>query len=168
MLMIKLINILESVILTESILLSKIRTSDGKPVTIEYTLHTLLGQSSNSEFGRLNLDLIMESITNFIDVIYNVSIKTLSDCSGKKCAIIVRDILLEIDYHLWIKKTDNRLILTINTSIHHPKKLFNREKVKVIIINQDDTHNIIEIFNIMKNKIFIIKELYEKQSEIIT
>ena len=158
MYMISLITLVEVLILES--FLGNVETSDGDTIGVEFTKHSLIGHSESTSLGRIGLDTIFDSIKDNIDIIHQIAILIIPNCQDKTCSLIVRDNLYNMDYHLWLRKTNNnKLILTINTSIHHPKKLFNKEKSKIININYDETFNILEIYQIIKNKPHLIKEV---------
>jgi hypothetical protein len=53
--------------------------------------------------------------------------------------------MLGFDYQFWLRRRgENTLVMTINTSIIHPKKLFNKEKHNIIIIEKDGSQRLVE------------------------
>ena len=143
----KLLESLKSLLL-EYKLLSRFTSSTGQIVDIEANLHSEVGQGY-SNIQRVSYDEILESFEDIKEIVVKQSNKIYKTCdrSKKECGIIIRDNLLGFDYHLWIRKTGSeKLILIINTSIRHPKKLFNSNKNNVIVVDELGDHSIIESF----------------------
>jgi hypothetical protein len=144
----KLIETLQSLIL-ENKLVHRFTSQDGQIIDIEANLHSQQGQGTYSNLQRVSSDEILESFEDIKEIVIKQANKISEICNkyNKECGILVRDNLLGFDYHFWIDKSkNNKLILIINTSIRHPKKLFNREKHNVIIIDDDGDYNILESF----------------------
>jgi hypothetical protein len=144
----KLIATLQSLIL-ENKLIDRFTSNNGQIIDIEANLHSQQGQGTYSNLQRVSSDEILDSFNDIREIVVKQAnkISQICDKDNKGCGILVRDNLLGFDYHFWIdKKKSDKLILILNTSIRHPKKLFNREKHNVVIIDDDGDYNILESF----------------------
>lgn len=115
-------------------------------VDILSNLHSKTSQGSQSDFARITEEEIMESFEDIKDIAVNQSNKILNrPCIDKGCGLLVRDYMLGFDYQFWLRtRGENTLVMTVNTSIIHPKKLFNKEKHNIIIIEKDGSQRIVE------------------------
>ena len=116
---------------------------DGQDVDLLYNTHSNLGIIS-STYGRQPIEVVKTSMVDFLDVIVPTSLDVLNKPSkvvGKDHSILVKDYMNGFDYHFWVNKSKNdKLFLTINTSIGHPRFLPNKQNDKTIIItNTGDT-----------------------------
>jgi hypothetical protein len=94
----------------------------------------------NSKFSRVDPDMIDDSINEIQDELIMLSKKIIDNCSGKFCSIVVVDNPNGFDYHVWLAKNNkNNINVIINTSIHHPKHLFNSNKAPMLIVQMDGT-----------------------------
>jgi hypothetical protein len=92
----------------------------------------------DSGFSRVDPDYINDSIREIEPDIVSSAKKIVDDCTGKKCGLIVRDDANGFDYHMWLsKKSGDSIYMIINTSIHHPHKLINKEKTPVLLVNSN-------------------------------
>lgn len=117
-------------------------------IDVEANPHSREGQGGY-HLQRVDYDEILESLQDIEPVIGKQINKILGWCDSydKQCAIIVRDNFLEFDYHMWIDKVrDDKIVLTVNTSIRHPRHLFNPHKNNIIIVDEDGDNTIIESF----------------------
>lgn len=146
----KLLESLKSLLL-EHKLIHRFEYQNGdkfQTIDVEANPHSREGQGGY-HLQRVPYDEILDSLQDIEPIVGKQINKILGWCDSydKECAIIVRDNFLEFDYHMWIDKVrDDKIILTVNTSIRHPRKLFNPHKNNVIIIDEDGDHNIIESF----------------------
>ena len=113
---------------------------DGHNVDILYNDHSNLSVNS-SKYGRQSVEEIKDSMVEILDLIVSNSLDILakpSKVSGKDHSILVRDLMIGMDYHFWVTLSRNgNIVLTINTSIGHPKKLPDNQNDKKIIITKD-------------------------------
>lgn len=90
----------------------------------------------DSTFSRVDPKFIDDSIrtiqSDFIKLVKRVS----ENCvTNENCKIIVIDKINGFDYQCWIvTKKNGNIGVVINTSIHHPKRLFNSDNGPTIII----------------------------------
>ena len=142
----KLISLVKTLILEQLTLVSRFKSPNGQMVDILSNLHSKTSQGSKSELARITEEEIMESFEDIKDIAVNQSNKILNrPCIGKDCGLLVRDYMLGFDYQFWLRRRgENTLVMTVNTSIIHPKKLFNKEKHNIIIIEKDGSHTIVE------------------------
>ena len=119
----KLLNVLKSLIV-ESKLIDKF-TLDGIDLEIRSTMESEM-IAPNSKTGRVNKDEILESMSDIYDVIIEQAMIVTSKEDGNS-ALLISDYWLGFDYQLWVKLNKNKLTLTINTSIRHPKLLSNKK-----------------------------------------
>jgi hypothetical protein len=130
----KLLDVLKSLII-ESKLIDKF-TLDGIDVEIRSTMESEV-IAPNSKTGRVNKDEILESMGDIYDVIIKQAMIVTSKEDGNS-ALLISDYWLGFDYQLWVKFNKNKLTLTINTSIRHPKLLSNKNfNTRRIIITKD-------------------------------
>lgn len=160
----ELISVLKDLIL-EYKLVDRFKDYEGNTVDVEATAHSFISQDSRSVLTRVPTDEVLESMTDIRDILVRQSKKILEKCDryNKECGILVRDNMLKMDYQLWIDETENgKMKLVINTSIRHPRKLFNKEKHNVIVIDEMGSQRIIESFtNIKINNKFIQYYLFD-------
>lgn len=148
----KLITTLKTLLL-EYKLVNRFKSVSGQIVDIESNTHSKIGQGFSSNLQRIGEDEIIESFEDVKEIAVDLSNKILNKCdrSKKECGLLIRDNMLGFDYHFWLRhKGDNKLVMIINTSIRHPKKLFNTEKHNIIVIDKDGGHTILESFNNLK------------------
>lgn len=124
-------------ILIESYLYKKL---EDENIEIRYTEHSKVAQNIKSKYSRVPHSDIYESMHEIMTTIVKVAKDILLN-TPEKNQMIVRDYSMAFDYQLFIEMDDNnKLILTINTSIMHPEKLINNRKLKEIIVDrQGDT-----------------------------
>ena len=142
----KLIDSLKSLILERTFLDSF--TSGDIRVNVFYNEHSKGVQNSDSTLSRAGKEQILKSLLEVKDVVTKISFRILETCEDKGCSFIIRDYADGVDSHFWVKLTNQgRLNLTLNTSIIHPKKLFNAYKVPVIEGDLRGDINILESKN---------------------
>lgn len=89
-----------------------------------------------SKFSRVDPDLIVDSINEFEREIVEASKEIVNIYEKNQSGLVVRDSLNGFDYHMWLKKRGgDSIYMIINTSIHHPEKLVNKEMTPVLTIN---------------------------------
>ena len=156
----ELIKLLKSLILERTFLDSF--TSNNVRVNVFYNEHSKGVDSVVSSLSRVDKEQILKSLLEIKDVITQVSFTILNNCDGKKCSFIIRDDADGVDSHFWVKLSkEGRLNLILNTSINHPKKLFNSYKVPVINVDMSGDITIMESKNtyIVGKKIIKIENL---------
>jgi hypothetical protein len=100
----------------------------------------------NSTFGRVPKEEILESLTDIIELVVTQSLVVLDTCE-KRCGLLVSDFSMGFDYQLWVLLKNDKLELKINTSIKHPKQLFNdKHKTRRVIVTRDGDTVIKESF----------------------
>jgi hypothetical protein len=112
---------------------------DGQQLSIVQTYESLRGSSGSGEFIRVQFDEVMDSMSDIYDILIEQSFIVLETCNNR-CSLLIRDYRLGFDYQLFVNHNsgNNTLKLTINTSIRHPKKLFNKINTREIIITRND------------------------------
>ena len=143
----RLIETLKTLIL-EHKLIKRFMSDSGQMVYVEANPHSREGQGKFN-LQRVDYDEILDSFEDIKDVVVSQANKIIKNCnkSNKECALIVRDNLLGFDYHFWIERADDKkMVLIVNTSIRHPRKLFNPHKSNIIIVDNEGSHTIIESF----------------------
>jgi hypothetical protein len=91
----------------------------------------------NTTFGRVSKEEILESMRDIIEVIVTQGLVVLDTCE-RRCGLLVSDYSMGFDYQLWVTMKTNKLELKINTSIKHPKQLFNDKfKTRRVIVTKD-------------------------------
>jgi hypothetical protein len=156
----ELIKSLKSLIL-ERIFLDSF-TSNNVRVNIFYNEHSRGVGGGVSSLSRVGKEQILKSLLEVKDVIVKVSFRILENCEGKQCSFIIRDEADGVDSHFWVKLTkEGRLNLILNTSINHPRKLYNTTKVPVINVDMIGDITIMESKNtyIVGKKIIKIENL---------
>ena len=146
----KLLSIFKNLI-SESVFVKKFHYG-SQPIEIVKTYESLRSSSNTGEFVRVSPDEILDSMSDIYDVIINQAHDVLISCKNR-CSLLIRDYRfgLNFDYQLFInyKEKDNILKFTINTSIRHPKKLYNNhQKTREILITKNDSIIIREDFNL--------------------
>lgn len=145
----KLVETLKDIIVEQfSTLLKKYISSSGQKVKVVYNKHSQDNQGK-LEFQRIFNDEVVNSLDEIKNVVFNQANKILNRCNPdpkkKECALIVRDNIDGFDYHFWLNRTkNNELVLTLNTSIRHPGKLFNTLKHNVIVVDTSGDTQIVE------------------------
>ena len=145
----KLVETLKYIIVEQfSTLLKKYISSSGQKVKVDYNKHSQDNQGKLG-FQRIFNDEVVNSLDEIKDVVFNQSNKILNRCNPdpkmKECALIIRDNIDNFDYHFWLNRTkNNELVLTLNTSIRHPGKLFNTLKHNMIVVDTSGDTQIIE------------------------
>ena len=145
----KLISTLKTLLL-EYKLVDRFISKNGQIVDIESNIHSKIGQGFSSNLQRIGEDEVMESFEDIKDIVVDLANQILNKCDvfKKECGLLIRDNMLGFDYHFWLRhKRNNKLVLIINTSIRHPKKLFNTEKHNMLVIDKDSSYTILESFN---------------------
>jgi hypothetical protein len=131
----KLLNVL-STLITEGRLLDRF-VINGLVVNITSTHESDVAVMDNSSFGRVPKEEILESLTDIIEVVVTQSLVVLDTCE-RRCGLLVSDFSMGFDYQLWVLLKNNKLELKINTSIKHPKQLFNDKfKTRRVIVTRD-------------------------------
>jgi hypothetical protein len=125
-------------IIVESVPIKNV-TINGQPLSIVQTYESFRAITGSGEFIRVPADEIMDSMSDIYDVLINQSFILFNTCKHK-CALLIRDYRLGFDYQLFTHYNikNNNLKITINTSIRHPKKLFNNVNTREIIITRND------------------------------
>jgi hypothetical protein len=143
----KLLNVLKKLI-TESIFIDEFEIDD-QIIKLFQTYESLRAVSTSNKTGRVSSDEIMDSMSDIYDVIIDQSNIVLKNCV-KNCSLLIRDFRLGFDYQLFIKKdNEDKLKITINTSIRHPLDLRNKKfKTREITITSNENIRIKENFNI--------------------
>jgi hypothetical protein len=136
-------------------------TSDDIRINVFYNEHSQ-SIKTPSNFSRVDKEQILKSLLEIKEIIPKISLRILSNCVKKKCSFIIRDYADGVDSHFWISLTkEGRINLTLNTSINHPKKLFNPFNVPIINVDLNGDTTIIESLNkfIIGKKIISIENL---------
>ncbi len=146
--MIKLLDVLQVLIIEgQQRLLKRFTLDDNRIIDVEYNHHATIGQNNVSNLSRTPFDQILESMDEVLDVIYQQASHILKGCYGKKCSLIIRDNAAGFDCHFWLRQgSEGKIITTINTSIQHPQKLFNKNHSRIIVIDWDGSYDIMESF----------------------
>jgi hypothetical protein len=140
----KLLKLLSSLI-TEGKLLDRL-VINGLVVNITSTHESDVAVMDNSTFGRVPKEEILESLTDIIELVVTQSLVVLDTCE-KRCGLLVSDFSMGFDYQLWVLLKNDKLELKINTSIKHPKQLFNdKHKTRRVIVTRDGDTVIKESF----------------------
>jgi hypothetical protein len=110
---------------------------NGDDILLYKNTHSLTGVNTKSNYARVSIEEIDESIRNveteFIDFIK----ERIMDCDKDNCGINVIDFGGGFDYQCWLdKKSNGNIGVIINTSIYHPKKLYNSDKSPTMVISQ--------------------------------
>jgi hypothetical protein len=137
-------------------------TSNDIRVNVFYNEHSQGIKRGNSNLSRVDKEQILKSLLEVKDVVTKVSLRILDDCVGKKCSFIIRDYADGVDSHFWIRiSKEGRLNIILNTSINHPKNLFNSIKVPVINVDLMGNTSISESENkyIVGKKVITIENL---------
>jgi hypothetical protein len=125
-----------STLITESRLFDRF-VVNGLVVDVTSTRESDVAVMDNTTFGRVSKEEILESMRDIIEVIVTQGLVVLDTCE-KRCALLVNDYSMGFDYQLWVTMKTNNLELKINTSIKHPKELFNNKfKTRRIIVTRD-------------------------------
>jgi hypothetical protein len=115
--------------------LGKINNDYDPKVLLYNNTHSLVGVSSKSSFSRVETERILESLMEYKDEIISFAKKIIKNCENN-CSIVVADYSFGFDYHMWVDVNNaGDIKLTINTSIEHPKKLYNTKNSPTIIID---------------------------------
>ena len=131
----KLLKLLSSLI-TESKLLDRF-VVNGLVTNVTSTYESDVAVMDNTTFGRVPKEEILESMSDIIEVIVTQGLVVLDTCE-KRCGLLVNDYSMGFDYQLWVVMKNGNLELKINTSIKHPKQLFNEKfKTRRIIVTRD-------------------------------
>jgi len=131
----KLLNLLSKLI-TETKLLDRF-VVNGLVINVSSTRESDVAVMDNTTFGRVPKDEILESMSDIIEVIVTQGLIVLDTCN-KRCGLLVSDYSMGFDYQLWVDMKNDNLELKINTSIKHPKQLFNEKfKTRRIIVTRD-------------------------------
>jgi hypothetical protein len=131
----KLLKLLSSLI-TESKLLDRF-VVNGLVTNVTSTYESDVAVMDNTTFGRVPKEEILESMSDIIEVIVTQGLVVLDTCE-KRCGLLVNDYSMGFDYQLWVVMKNGKLELKINTSIKHPKQLFNEKfKTRRIIVTRD-------------------------------
>ena len=148
----KLLQTLRTIIVEDYDYLGTYKSEDGSDVMIVSNQHFRTAQDVKSEFRRAENVEVMDSFEDIKQIAFREANKILDkpcDKKNKKCGLLVRDYMLGLDYQFWLKrkKMTGELVMTLNTSIIHPKKLFNKEKHVMIVIDKYGGYTIVESVN---------------------
>ena len=125
-----------STLITESKLLDRF-VVNGLVVDVTSTRESDVAVMDNTTFGRVSKEEILESMSDIIEVIVTQGLVVLDTCE-RRCGLLVNDYSMGFDYQLWVTMKTNNLELKINTSIKHPKELFNNKfKTRRVIVTRD-------------------------------
>jgi len=125
-----------STLITESKLLDRF-VVNGLVVDVSSTYESDVAVMDNTTFGRVPKEEILESMSDIIEVIVTQGLVVLDTCE-RRCGLLVSDYSMGFDYQLWVTMKTNNLELKINTSIKHPKELFNNKfKTRRVIVTRD-------------------------------
>ena len=125
-----------STLITESKLLDRF-VVNGLVVDVSSTYESDVAVMDNTTFGRVSKEEILESMSDIIEVIVTQGLVVLDTCE-RRCGLLVNDYSMGFDYQLWVTMKTNNLELKINTSIKHPKELFNNKfKTRRVIVTRD-------------------------------
>ena len=125
-----------STLITESKLLDRF-VVNGLVVDVSSTYESDVAVMDNTTFGRVPKEEILESMSDIIEVIVTQGLVVLDTCE-RRCGLLVNDYSMGFDYQLWVTMKTNNLELKINTSIKHPKELFNNKfKTRRVIVTRD-------------------------------
>ena len=125
-----------STLITEGKLIDKF-IINGLVVNITSTHESDIAVNDISSLGRVSKEEILESMRDIIEIIVTQGLVVLDTCN-KRCGLLVSDYSMGFDYQLWVTMKTNKLELKINTSIKHPKQLFNDKfKTRRIIVTRD-------------------------------
>ena len=125
-----------STLITESKLLDRF-VVNGLFVDVSSTYESDVAVMDNTTFGRVPKEEILESMSDIIEVIVTQGLVVLDTCE-RRCGLLVSDYSMGFDYQLWVTMKTNNLELKINTSIKHPKELFNNKfKTRRVIVTRD-------------------------------
>ena len=125
-----------STLITESKLLDRF-VVNGLVVDVTSTRESDVAVMDNTTFGRVSKEEILESMSDIIEVIVTQGLVVLDTCE-RRCGLLVSDYSMGFDYQLWVTMKTNNLELKINTSIKHPKELFNNKfKTRRVIVTRD-------------------------------
>ena len=131
----KLIKLL-SALITEGKLLDKFNIN-GLIVNVTHTHESNVAVMDNTTYGRVPKEEILESLRDIIEVVVIQGLVVLDTCN-KRCGLLVSDYSMGFDYQIWVSLKSDKLELKINTSIKHPKQLFNdKHKTRRIIVTRD-------------------------------
>jgi hypothetical protein len=151
----KLLEALNQLIL-ESRVLDYFETLDHRFYVFN-TGHSLDSVGTNT-LQRVDQSDILDSMSDIKELIAKNALIVLDGCVGNGCALLVRDNRLGFDYQMWLKKRqENKVDIVLNTSIHHPKKLFNQRRNKMLIIDYDGNQVMYENLESVKIKNLIIQ-----------
>ena len=125
-----------STLINESKLLDRF-VVNGLVVDVTSTRESDVAVMDNTTFGRVSKEEILESMSDIIEVIVTQGLVVLDTCE-RRCGLLVNDYSMGFDYQLWVTMKTNNLELKINTSIKHPKELFNNKfKTRRVIVTRD-------------------------------
>jgi sulfur carrier protein ThiS len=125
-----------STLITESRLFDRF-VVNGLVVDVTSTRESDVAVMDNTTFGRVPKEEILESMRDIIEVIVTQGLVVLDTCE-RRCGLLVSDYSMGFDYQLWVTMKTNKLELKINTSIKHPKQLFNDKfKTRRVIVTKD-------------------------------
>ena len=125
-----------STLITESRLFDRF-VVNGLVVDVTSTRESDVAVMDNTTFGRVPKEEILESMRDIIEVIVTQGLVVLDTCE-RRCGLLVSDYSMGFDYQLWVTMKTNKLELKINTSIKHPKQLFNdKHKTRRVIVTRD-------------------------------
>jgi hypothetical protein len=110
---------------------------NGDDILLYKNTHSLTGVDTKSNYARVSIEEINESIRNVESEFIEFIKERVLDCGSKSCGINFIDFGGGFDYQCWLDKRPNGNIrVIINTSIYHPKKLFNSDNSPTMVISQ--------------------------------
>jgi hypothetical protein len=111
-----------------------IRQLNNSDISLYKNKHSQIN-IGNSKFSRVDPKIIDVSIYDNQEDIVDLAKYVVNNCISDSCSMIVVDEPNGFDYHVWLEKTKSGNIrMTINTSINHPKHLYNSERNPMLII----------------------------------
>ena len=110
---------------------------NGDDILLYKNTHSKIALGLKSNYSRVSIEEINESITNVESEFIEFIKERVLDCGSDSCSINVIDFGGGFDYQCWLDKRPNGNIrVIINTSIYHPKKLFNSDRSPTMVISQ--------------------------------
>jgi len=110
---------------------------NGEDILLYKNTHSTVGLGLKSNYSRVSIEEIDESIRNVESEFIEFIKERVLNCNSDSCAIIVIDFEGGFDYQCWLDKRPNGNIrVIINTSIYHPKKIFNSDKTPTMVVSR--------------------------------
>lgn len=115
---------------------------NGDDILLYKNTHSTIGLNLKSNLSRVSIEEIDESITSVESEFIEFIKERVKDCGSDSCGINVIDFGGGFDYQCWLDKRPNGNIrVIINTSVYHPKKLFNSDKSPTMVISKSGNIN---------------------------